>query len=144
MRKLILAAAIASLGAAVVASRPLRSITTSPCSASRSRVIEWATTRFRFKDKLLDPHNRHNKVGRDRGKCRFKPQNRKVKCRAIVHLNGESAVLGNMRVRGDLDRGPDHLVVLGGTRQFDGVAGKLTIHSTSNRRIDKLHFDLVR
>jgi hypothetical protein len=46
--------------------------------------------------------------------------------------------------RGDLDRGPDHLVVLGGTRQFDGVAGKVTHHATSNRRIDRLHFDLVR
>jgi hypothetical protein len=33
---------------------------------------------------------------------------------------------------------PHHLVVLGGSRQFDGVAGKVTFHGA------KSHFDLVR
>jgi hypothetical protein len=98
---------------------------------------------FRFKNKLLDPHNRHNKVGRTRVKCRLNPQKRKVKCHAVVHLNGEIGGLGNIRVRGDLDPGPDHLVVLGGSRQFDGVAGKVTGRSI-NRRIGTQHFDLIR
>ncbi|HEX3262788.1 MAG TPA: hypothetical protein VHR37_03925 [Solirubrobacterales bacterium] len=144
MRKLILAAALASIGALVVASPAFaidHHFTVLSKQKSGHRVGQNA---FRFKDKLLDPHNRHDRVGRDRGKCRFKPHNRKVKCHATVHLNGEIGGFGNMRVRGDLDRGPDHLVVLGGSRQFDGVAGKVTIHSTRNRKIDKLHFDLVR
>jgi hypothetical protein len=122
--------------------RRLRSIITSRCSRSRSRVIEWATTRSASRTSFSI--HRRDRVGRDRGKCRFKPHNRKVKCHATVHLNGEIGGFGNMRVRGDLDRGPDHLVVLGGTRQFDGVAGKVTIHNTRNRKIDRLHFDLVR
>jgi hypothetical protein len=144
MRKFILAAALAVLGAAVFATSASaidHHFTVLGKQKSGQRVGHNA---FRFKDKLLDPHNRHDKVGRDRGKCRFNPQNRKIKCHVTVHLNGEIGGLGNMRVRGDLDRGPDHLVVLGGTRQFDGVAGKVTRHATKNRRIDKLHFDLVR
>jgi hypothetical protein len=144
MRKLILAAALAALGAAVVASPAFaidHHFTVLLKQKSGHRVGQSA---FRFKDKLLDPHNRHDRVGRDRGKCRFNPQNGKVKCHATVHLNGEIGGFGNMRVRGDLDHGPDHLVVLGGTRQFDGVAGTMTTHNTSNRRIDRLHFDLVR
>jgi len=144
MRKLILAAALAALGMAVVASPAFaidHHFTVLTKQKSGHRV---GHNGFRFKEKLLDPHNRHNKVGRDRVKCRFNPRNHKTKCHALVHLNGEIGGLGDMRVRGDLDRGPDHLVVLGGTRQFNGVAGKVTHHSTKNRRIDKLHFDLVR
>jgi hypothetical protein len=144
MRKFILAAALAALGTAVVASPAFaidHHFTVLAKQKSGHRVGQHA---FRFKEKLLDPHNRQNKVGRDRVKCRFNPNRHKTKCHGIVHLNGDIGGLGNIRVRGDLDRGPDHLVVLGGTRQFDGVAGKVTHHSTKNRRIDKLHFDLVR
>jgi hypothetical protein len=144
MRKLILAAALAAIGAAVVASPAFAIDHHFTVLAKQKSAHRVGHNAFRFKEKLLDPHNRQDKVGRDRGKCRFKPQSHKVKCRVTVHLNGEIGGLGNMQVRGDLDRGPDHLVVLGGTRQFDGVAGKVTHHSTRNRRIDKLHFDLVR
>jgi hypothetical protein len=144
MRKLILAAALAALGAALFAAPAFaidHHFTVLAKQTSGHRVGHNA---FRFKDKLLDPHNRHDRVGRDRGKCRFNPQTHKVKCHVTAHLNGEIGGFGNIRVRGDLDRGPDHLVVLGGSRQFDGVAGKVTRHATSNRRIDRLHFDLVR
>jgi hypothetical protein len=87
--------------------------------------------------------------------CGTGPREHKVRCHALVDLNGEIGGLGIIRVRGDLDRGPDHLVVLGGSRQFDGIAGKLTIHNMDNvgidrghitkkRKFDRFHFDLVR
>jgi hypothetical protein len=144
MRKFILVGVLAVLGAALLATSASafdHHFTVLGKQKSGHRAGQNA---FVFKDKLLDPHNRSDMVGRLRGKCRFNPQKRKIKCHVLVHLNGEIGGLGNLRVRGDLDRGPDHLVVLGGTRQFDGVAGKVTRHATKNKRIDKLHFDLIR
>jgi hypothetical protein len=143
MRKFILVGVLTVLGAAMLATSASafdHHFTVFEKQKSGHQVGQNA---FRFKNKLLDPHNRHNKVGRTRVTCRINPQTGKVKCHAVVHLNGEIGGLGNIRVRGDLDRGPDHLVVLGGTRQFDGVAGKVTGRSI-NRRIGTQHFDLVR
>ena len=74
MRKFVLAAVIATLGVAMFAI---------PASASFDRhfsVIERQLSggpvgehAFRFKDELLQPHNRDNRVGRDHGKCREAP-----------------------------------------------------------------------
>jgi hypothetical protein len=97
---------------------------------------------FRFKDKLLNPDNRSDRVGRDRGKCRAK-SHRVIRCRAVAHLNGKIGGFGDIRVRGDIGRHDNRLNVVGGTDQFDGVAGKVKIH-TVNPRTDKLHFDLTR
>jgi hypothetical protein len=143
MRKFILAAALAVLGVAVFATSA-SAFDHHFTVLAKQKSAQRAHNSVRFKDKLLDPNNRHNKVGRDRGKCRFSPRKEKVKCHAVIHLNGEIGGVGNIRVRGDVERDDHHLVVLGGTRQFDGVAGKMTIHNTKNRRIDRLHFDLVR
>jgi hypothetical protein len=67
------------------------------------------------------------------------------RCRAIPGMLGQRAIggFGDIRVRDDLDPGDDHLVVVGGSDQFDGVAGKLTIHNLTER-VAKYHFDLVR
>jgi hypothetical protein len=141
MRKFILVGVLAVLGAALLATSASAFDHHFTVLAKQKSGHRAGQNAFVFKDKLLDPHNRSDKVGRLRGKCRFKSQNRKIKCHVLVRLNGE---MGKIRVRGDLDRGPDHLVVLGGSRQFDGVAGKVTRHATKNKRIDKLHFDLIR
>ena len=142
MRKFVLAGVIATLGVAMLAI---------PASASFDRhfsvigkqvsggpVGEHA---FRFKDKLLQPHNRDNRVGRDQGICR--EAKRKLRCRAVVHLNGEIGGFGDIRVSGNIGRGDNKLNVVGGTGDFNGVAGKMLLHNLS-RRADKLHFDLVR
>jgi hypothetical protein len=143
MRKFMLAAVLAVLGAAVLAT---------PASAFDHHFTVVAKPRsshgvghnaFVFKDRLFDPHNRHDKVGRDRGKCRSKHGN-KLKCHLRVHLNGEIGGFGDIRVKGDLDSGPDHLVVTGGSDDFDGVAGKLTVHNTKKEDVLKYRFDLVR
>jgi hypothetical protein len=142
MRKFILAAALAALGAAVLASSAV-AFDHHFTVISKEKSGHQVGNTFRFKDKLLDPDNRHDKVGRLHGLCRFKHPG-KTKCHARVHLNGEIGGFGDLRVRGDLDGGPNHLVVLGGSADFDGVAGKLTDHNTKKHGVDRLHFDLVR
>ena len=143
MRKFVLAGVIATLGVAMFAI---------PASASFDRhfsVISKEVSSgpvgehaFRFKEKLLQPHNRDNRVGRDNGICREAPNRRNIRCRAVVHLNGEIGGFGDIRVRGDIGRGDNRLNVVGGTGDFNGVAGKLLLHGLG-RKADKLHFDLV-
>ena len=122
MRKFMLAAALAVLGAAVVAS-PAFAFDHHFSVLGKGKSFHRAgQNAFVFREKLLDPNNRRNKVGRDRGKCRAKRQGRKIKCHVRFHLNGKIGGFGDIRVRGDLDPGPDHLVVLGGSDDFNGVA----------------------
>lgn len=91
---------------------------------------------IRFEDKLVDLRHRRDRVGRDHWKCRVRRH--RVKCHAFIHLNGKIGGIGAIRVRGDIKHNDDHLRVLGGSRQFNGVAGKLT------RKGSRLLFDLVR
>ena len=127
MRKFVLAGFIATLGVAMLAI---------PASASFDRhfnVIEKAVSgepvgehAFRFKNKLVQPHNRDNRVGSDQGICRETPH-RKLRCRVVVHLNGEIGGFGDIRVRGDLGRGDNRNNVVGGTGDFNGVGGKVLL-----------------
>jgi hypothetical protein len=142
VRKFILAAALAALGAAVLASSAV-AFDHHFTVISKEKSGHQVGNAFRFKDKLLDPDSRHDKVGRLHGLCRFKHPG-KTKCHARVHLNGEIGGFGDIRVKGDLDGGPNHLVVLGGSDDFDGVAGKMIDHNTKKPGVDRLHFDLVR
>ena len=71
MRKFIVAAALAVLGAVLL---------TAPASASfdhhfsvLAKTIAFRPAgehAFRFRERLYDPHNRHDRVGRDRATCR--------------------------------------------------------------------------
>ncbi|HEX3262772.1 MAG TPA: hypothetical protein VHR37_03840 [Solirubrobacterales bacterium] len=136
MRKFILGAAIAALATAVLASPAAAFDRHFTVLANQKSSHRAGSNAFVAKHKLLDPNNRGSKVGRDRVKCRDK--GRGLKCHALFHLNGRIGGKGHIRVKGDLQRGDHHLVVIGGTRQFNGVAGKLTVHGI------RLHFDLVR
>jgi hypothetical protein len=144
MRKSMLVVALAVLGSALLASSASAfdhhfTVLSKTTSGHRSG------NTFRFKDKLLDPNNRSVKVGRDRGRCTVKGHNHHVvKCRAVAHLNGKIGGFGDIRVHGDFTRHDNRLNVVGGSGQFDGVAGKMKLHGTSNKRIDRLHFDLTR
>jgi hypothetical protein len=144
MRKSMLVVALAVLGSALLASSASAfdhhfTVLSKTTSGSRSG------NTFRFKDKLLDPNNPGNKVGRDHGRCRAAGHHHRVlKCRAVAHLNGKIGGFGDIRVRGDFTRKDNRLNVVGGSGQFDGVAGKMKLHGTSNKRIDRLHFDLTR
>jgi hypothetical protein len=125
MRKFMLAGVFAALAVvllAVSASASFdRHFSVIARTTSVQRVGEHA---FRFKDKLFQVQNRHNRVGRAHGRCR-EISRRKVRCRGVVHLNGEVGGFGDILVNGD--RGPHdrRANVVGGTGDFNGVAGKL-------------------
>lgn len=93
---------------------------------------------FRFSDVLVAPYDRSVRVGRDRGKCSFNQQHRKIHCTVVVNLNGTIGGRGAIKVRGDLERHDNKLYVSGGTHQFNGVGGKVLVHGNN------VHFDLVK
>lgn len=142
MRKLVLAGGIAALGLGLLAI---------PASASfdpHFMVLSKGVSAHRtssgaevFRDKLLEPGNRHNLIGSDHGRCTAKGH--VLRCRAVAHLNGEIGGFGDIRVRGHITRHHHRLNVVGGTHDFNGVAGKMKI-ADFNKRVSKLHFDLVR
>jgi hypothetical protein len=97
---------------------------------------------FRFKDKLFDPQNRGNQVGRDWVRCKFRtPQT--AKCRAHIRLDGKIGGFGNIRVRGRIGPDDNRLNVVQGTHDFNGVAGKMLFHDL-NMNTQRFHFDFVR
>ena len=136
MRRFMLAAAIAALGTAVVAS-PAFAFDHHFNVVARHGTIKRAGPHvFQNKERLVDPNNHRDKVGSLRGPCREKSGH--FKCRFVVHLNGEIGGLGDLKLKGDLDPGSDRLAVVGGSGQFHGVTGKFADYG------GKYHFDLVR
>lgn len=93
---------------------------------------------FHFKEQLFQASNRSNQVGHDRGRCRAAAQARKFKCKAVIRLNGEIGGNGFLFVKGNFGRGDRRLNVVGGSGDFAGAAGKMTLHGHF------LHFALVR
>lgn len=67
---------------------------------------------------------------------------KKAKCRAVAHFNGEIGGFGINRVKGNLGPHDDRLKVVGGTRDFNGVAGKMLLDPLGGNK-NRLHFDLV-
>jgi hypothetical protein len=142
MRKLIVAGILAALGTTLLA--------TSAASASFDPhfTVLAKTTRhqtgdgFRFREKFFERGNRDNRVGRDHGECKLRAHTT-VRCRARIHLNGEIGGFGDIRVTGNLRPHDNRLNVVGGTHDFNGVAGKL-LFSYIHQRPSRVHFDLVR
>ena len=94
---------------------------------------------FRFREHLFQIDNPSNRIGRDKGGCAERP-NRKLKCKVLVHLNGEVGGFGDLRVNGNLGRGDNRLNVTGGTGDFASVGGKAVL---SGPRGTTLTFSLV-
>lgn len=139
MRKLTLATVLAVLGAALLA--------TSASAIEHHFVVKMHYTSshstghggFVRKDRLVNFYHHQIRVGRDRWKCHaVKGQPGHLECKGLIHLNGVKGGKGYIRVRGDIHHDDSRLEVLGGTRQFDGVAGKVTWKGV------RLYFDLVR
>ena len=61
----------------------------------------------------------------------------------VIRLNGEVGGRGEIKVVGDVGSGDNRVNVVGGTQQFNGVAGKVIVHNKS-KSVSKLHFHLVR
>jgi hypothetical protein len=145
MRKLSAAATLAALGLALL---PI------PASAAFDHhftVFEKESFQpllsgnaFRFRGKLFDPRNRDDRVGRDRGHCDIRPHN-SLLCRGTFHLNGEIGGFGDIKYRGTCGPGDIRLNVVGGSGDFDGVAGKWLFESLNRSGTKSLdHFALVR
>ena len=142
MRKFILAVVLVALGAGLIA-------TSASAFDSHFKVLgkdksghRVGNNGFRFRQVLLEPHNRSNRVGHDRVTCRDKGHHRQ-RCHALVRLNGEIGGRGDISVVGDVGSGDNRLNVTGGTQHFNGVAGKVIVHN-KNKGGSKLHFHLVR
>jgi hypothetical protein len=142
MRKLIVTGVIAAIGMALLAVPASASFdhhfTVLSKNVSEHQV---GAHTFRFKDRLFDPQNRHDRVGRDRGRCR-EAAGGKSKCGLLLHLNGEIGGFGDIRVKGDLGPHDNRLNVVGGTADFNGVAGKMIVHGLNGP--PRFHLDLVR
>jgi hypothetical protein len=142
MRKFLVAGVIAALGIALLAIPASASFDHHFSVLTRTTSQHQNGNKYRFTDKLLDPQNPQNRVGKDHGVCTFTPH--RAKCRAVIRLNGEIGGFGKISVSGDLEpRHDDRLNVTGGTKDFNAVAGKLVIHTVS-RRTDRLRLDLTR
>lgn len=137
MRKFILAVVLAALGAALLATSASAFDSHFTVVAKQKSGHRVGHNGFRFRQVLLERHNRSERVGRDRVTCRQKSHHRD-RCRAVIYLNGEVGGRGKIKVVGDIGSGDNRLNVVGGTRQFDGVAGKVIVQR------NKLHFHLVR
>ena len=146
MKRAILSAALAALGAALFATSASAFDHHFTVLTKLKSIHPAGPSRFVEKEKLFDP-NDHSKVGRDRYKCHGFVNPPRVKCHGFIRLNGKVGGIGLIRVRGDAQPGDLRVSVIGGTRQFNGVAGKSTKLPTKHRktRFDaRLHFDLVR
>jgi hypothetical protein len=145
MRKFMTAVTLAALGTALL---PI------PASASFDHhftVLEKAVfnpnpneTAFRFRGKLFDRRNRSDRVGRDRGHCSVRPHET-LQCRGTFHLNGEIGGFGDIKYRGNLRPRDNRLNVVGGSGDFNGVAGKWVFQALNRSGTKSLnHFALVR
>jgi hypothetical protein len=92
---------------------------------------------FRFTEKLVATFDHGLRLGRDKVDC--VAAKHKLRCKALVHLNGKLYGHGWMTVKGNIGRGDNTLNVISGSGGLDGVAGKVTTKSHN-----RLHFDLVR
>jgi hypothetical protein len=145
MRKVILAAVLAALGSAALAL---------PASASFDHhftVFENASFQvlpdrdaFRIKGGLFDPANHDDRVGSDHSLCKIRPHG-VLRCRGIMHLNGEIGGSGDIKYRGNVRRDDSRLNVTGGSGDFNGVAGKWVFENLNKSGTKSLNeFDLVR
>ena len=92
--------------------------------------------RFHLHAPLAATFNRNNQVGNLRVHCRS--ANEKLRCRGVLHLNGDVGGLGDLYVRGNLSNNDNRLNITGGTGDFEGAAGKIV--GPKNR----LHIHVVR
>lgn len=98
---------------------------------------------FITRGKLYIPGN-DDIVGHDIVAGRPCSSGRCFKVRALVHINDE----GDLKIKGTVRRGAGshanrRFLIIGGTDDFDGAAGKLIVSSLNTRRT-LLHFDFVQ
>jgi hypothetical protein len=125
MRSFILVAVVAALGAALLATSAVAFDHHFYAHEKYRSGHNIGQNAFVRQDKLKDPHNRLVRVGRDRWQCRAKEHPYRLKCRLLVHLNGRIGGKGYIRAKGTFFHKDKYIRVIGGSRQFNGVRGKV-------------------
>src|SRR6476661_1582893 len=130
-----------SVGAVATVSLAMLAV---PASASFDRDFTVARTgtkifhspraKFRLEAVLADPKPHRRRAGRLWAVCHFVLGGER--CKYHFRLNGRAGGFGNLRARGKLSPHDRHLKVIGGTRDFNGIAGKVGVSRTRN----KIHF----
>jgi len=92
-----------------------------------------------FHDKLVEPGERSDVLGTDKGRCRTLGPTRDH-CRIVFFL-----AAGKVKISGraEFDRRLVKIPVVGGTRAYNGVGGKAIIHNAGNRN-SLVDFTLVK
>ena len=90
---------------------------------------------FVFTERL---RRHHRVIGHDRVECRKAARRGLIRCKAVFFFPH-----GKIKAQGNYGRGNNKLAVVGGTRVFDGVSGKLLVHGGGGRK-SRLEFLLVR
>lgn len=129
-----LSAGLLGLAAALALAVPAGAITTAHFSV---RAINTSSHRthngFRFTERL----RRHGRtVGHDKVRCHT--GRRKISCDAVFYFPA-----GKVKAEGKFGSGDNRLQVTGGTRRYDGVAGKVLIHNRGPHNT-RLEFVLVK
>jgi hypothetical protein len=130
MRRFILVAVVAALGAALLATSAFAFDHHFYVHQKYRSGHDMGQNVFVSQHKLKDPHNRTIRVGRDRWQCRAKEHPYRLKCRALIHLNGRIGGKGYIRAKGTFFHKDKYIRVIGGTRQFNGVRGKVFWNGT--------------
>jgi hypothetical protein len=145
MRKVILAGVLAAFGSAALAVPASASFDPHFTVFENARFHVLANERaFTIRGGLYEPQNHDDRVGSDHGRCKIRPHG-VLRCRGIIHLNGEIGGSGDIKYRGNVRRDDSRLNVTGGSGDFNAVAGKWVFENLNESGTKSLnHFDLVR
>jgi hypothetical protein len=120
MRRVLVLAALAAFAIAAIAAPASAQRVTKIRVVAIQKSIHRVGRTVRARGKLVKPHHRHHRVGRYH--ARFRPRGRhRVSIRAVAIFRGE----GSLKIKGTEGRHDNRLVVIGGTGEFNGAAGKL-------------------
>ena len=93
---------------------------------------------------LLNPANRHNRVGKGKVRCTFKEGDPKAHCRVVFHLDGTIGGLGDLVVKGNVNDEDHTFSVVDGTGDFGGgITGKAYVRDIASP-VSPIDFDLIR
>jgi hypothetical protein len=141
MRRFFIAGALAAIGAAAIAipASGAQSFDFHLDAISTGTHFNQAHNVVTFTNRLVQHGDRDDKVGHNRGRCRIKTRTRSH-CHIVYFFsNGKVKTQGRSNPRSQNSRLP----VVGGTRAFNGVAGKVLTSGALNR-VTHLHFVLVK
>ena len=135
MRRAILASSILAAVTALAVAIPAGAVTKAHFS-----VVAVGTSQHRihhgfvFRERL---RRHHHVVGHDKVRCHLR-RHRKASCRAVFSFRA-----GKIKARGNFGHGDRRVQVTGGTRAYDGVAGKILLHGSGGAKT-RLEFFLIK